>query len=127
MRGSDWARVGTVAGMTWLAADGGSIAAEEIRDWPCALPLAERFVAEEVWGGALPEPLPADWRSDAAAADVVAFAASPENPPRQGEARIAAFADQPGCRPPGRRAAEGAARRVRGPARGAQCTAPICD
>jgi hypothetical protein len=84
-------RVGTVAAVVWLAGSGPT-SAEEIRDWPCALALAERFAAEEVWGGALPAPLPADWRSDAAAAEVVAFAANPENPPAQGEARIAAFA-----------------------------------
>jgi len=92
MPGSGWARgIGTVAAMVWLAG-GGPTSAEEIRNWPCALPLAERFVPEEVWGAALPAPLPAGWRSDAAAAEVVAFAANPENPPAQGEARIAAFA-----------------------------------
>ena len=41
--------------------------AEEIHDWPCEAPLAERFVAEEVWGGALPGPLPTEWRSYGAA------------------------------------------------------------
>ena len=91
MLGSGCTRVGAVAAIVWLVG-GGPTSAEEIRDWPCALPLAERFVAEEVWGGALPAPLPAAWRSDAAAAEVVAFAANPENPPAQGEARIAAFA-----------------------------------
>jgi hypothetical protein len=93
---SGWARVGTVAAMVCLTG-GGPTFAEEIRDWPCALPLAERFVAEEVWGGPLPAPLPDDWRGEAAAAEVVAFAANPENPPAQGEARIAAFANRVGA------------------------------
>jgi hypothetical protein len=66
--------------------------AEEIRDWPCQLPLAERFAPEAVWGGPLPGVLPDGWRDDAAVAEVVEFAANPENPPSQGERRIAAFA-----------------------------------
>jgi hypothetical protein len=94
---SAWARrLGAVAATVWLAG-AAPTSAEEIRDWPCSLPLAERFVAEEVWGGALPAPLPADWRSNAAAAEVVAFAANPENAPAAGEARIAAFADRLGA------------------------------
>jgi hypothetical protein len=94
---SAWARcLGTVAATVWLAG-AAPMAAEEIRDWPCSLPLTERVVAEEVWGGELPAPLPADWRSDAAAAKVVAVAANPENPPAQGEARIAAFASRLGA------------------------------
>ena len=96
MLGSGCARVGTVAALVWLVG-GGPSSAEEIRDWPCALPLTERFVAEEVWGGPLPAPLPDDWRSDAAAAEVVAFAANPENPPARGAARIAAFANRVGA------------------------------
>lgn len=67
-----------------------------IRDWPCEAALAEHFDAEDVWGGPLPGPLPADWRDDAAAGEVVAFAANPENPPRQGAAAIARFAKQLG-------------------------------
>jgi hypothetical protein len=102
MLGSDWARrVGTAAVTVWLAG-GGPTSAEEIRNWPCALPLAERFAAEKVWGGPLPAPLPDGWRENAAAQEVVVFAANPENPPAQGEARIAAFADRVGA---GRQAA----------------------
>jgi len=66
--------------------------AETIRNWPCQQPLAEHFVAEEVWGGTLPAPLPQDWRADPAAGEVVALAANPENPPERGEAAIAALA-----------------------------------
>jgi hypothetical protein len=67
--------------------------AEEIRDWPCAEPLAERFVPEAVWGGPLPAPLPGGWRDDGAVREVVEFAANPENPPSQGARRLAAFAE----------------------------------
>ena len=88
-------RVKIVAALVWLAG-AAPASAEEIRDWPCALPLTERIV-EEVWGDELPAPLPADWRSDAAAAEVVAFAANPENPPAQGEAHIAALASRLGA------------------------------
>jgi hypothetical protein len=97
MLGSGWARrVEIVAALVWLAGARPAFA-EEIRDWPCALPLTERIVAEEVWGGELPAPLPADWRSDAAAAKVVALAANPENPPAEGETHIAAFASRLGA------------------------------
>jgi hypothetical protein len=72
-------------------------AAEEIRDWPCEQPLAERFVPETVWGGPLPAPLPAGWRDDVAVREVVEFAANPENPPGQGAKRIAAFANRLGA------------------------------
>ena len=67
--------------------------AEEIRDWPCAQPLTERLDPEAVWGGPLPATLTEGWRDDAAVAEVVAFAANPENPPSQGGRRIAGFAD----------------------------------
>jgi hypothetical protein len=67
-------------------------AAEEIRDWPCAEPLAERFVPEAVWGGPLPGPLPDGWRDDDEVREVVEFAANPENPPNQGARRLVAFA-----------------------------------
>jgi hypothetical protein len=66
--------------------------AEEIRDWPCEAPLTERFDPVQVWGSALPRPLPEGWRQDAAVRDVVEFVANPENPPDQGAKRIAAFA-----------------------------------
>ena len=66
--------------------------AEDIRDWPCEMPLAERFEPTQVWGGALPRPLPERWRHDAAVREVVEFAANPENPPGQGAKRIVAFA-----------------------------------
>jgi hypothetical protein len=71
--------------------------AEEIRDWPCAQPLAERFAPETVWGGPLPMPLPDGWRYDAAVRAVVEFAANPENPPSQGARTIADFADDLGA------------------------------
>jgi hypothetical protein len=67
-------------------------AAEEIRDWPCPAPLAERFDPAQVWGSPLPRPLPEDWRQDAAVLEVVEFAANPENPPSQGAKRITVFA-----------------------------------
>jgi hypothetical protein len=66
--------------------------AEEIRDWPCDAPLAERFDPAKVWGSALPRTLPDDWRQDAAVREVVEFAANPENPASQGAKRIARFA-----------------------------------
>jgi hypothetical protein len=71
--------------------------AEEIQDWPCEVPLAERFVALEVWGGPLPGPLPTDWRDYGAAAEVAAFAASPENRPATGAAAIADLAARHGA------------------------------
>ena len=66
--------------------------AEEISDWPCDAPFAERFDPVQVWGTALPRPLAEGWRQDAAVREVVEFAANPENPPRQGTKRIAEFA-----------------------------------
>jgi hypothetical protein len=88
------ARAGLALVGAWLAV--APAAAEEIRNWPCARPYAERFVAEEVWGGRLPGPLPADWRADPGVRDVVGFAANPENTPNQGGARIRAFAERLG-------------------------------
>ena len=67
-------------------------AAEEIRDWPCDAPLAERFDPMLVWGSPLPSSLPEGWRQDPGVREVVEFAANPENPPGQGAKRIAAFA-----------------------------------
>ncbi len=75
---------------TWLLAT--PAAAEEIRDWPCKQPYAQRFSAEDIWGGGLPGPLPDGWSTDAGARDVVAFAANPENTPTQGGAEIHALA-----------------------------------
>ena len=75
-----------------VAAGMGTAGAQEIRDWPCAEPLAERFVPEAVWGGPLPGPLPDGWRDDGEVREMVEFAANPENPPSQGARRIAAFA-----------------------------------
>ena len=69
-----------------------STMAEEIRDWPCDLPLAEQFVPAEVWGAALPTAAPGDWREDPGVREVVEFAANPENPPSQGVKKITAFA-----------------------------------
>ncbi len=85
------ARAGLALAAAWLLA--APAAGEEIRDWPCERPFAERFVAEEVWGGRLPGPLPDDWRADPLVSDVVEFAAHPENTPNQGSTRIRAFAD----------------------------------
>jgi hypothetical protein len=87
--------VGRLLAVTWLwvvALAAGPVAAEEIRDWPCDAPLAERFDPAQVWGGALPRPLPEGWRQDAAVREVVEFAANPENTPGLGTKRIAAFA-----------------------------------
>jgi hypothetical protein len=81
--------------MAGLLVVGGMVAAgaEEIRDWPCRSPFAEKSVPEAVWGGPLPGVLPDGWREDAAVAEVVEFAANPENPPSEGERKIAAFAE----------------------------------
>ena len=68
-------------------------AEEEIRDWPCELPFAERLAPEAVWGAPLPQALSDGWRDDAAVVEVVEFAANPENPPGEGERKIAAFAE----------------------------------
>jgi hypothetical protein len=78
------------ASCLWIAC-AASTEAEEIRDWPCDAPLAERYEPTQVWGGALPRPLPERWRDDAAVREVVEFAANPENPPGPGAKRIAAF------------------------------------
>ena len=96
MLGSGWTR--RLRMLLAVAACAGLPArAEEIQDWPCEVPLAERFVAEEVWGGPLPGPLPTDWRDYGAAAEVVAFAASPENRPATGAAAIADLAARHGA------------------------------
>jgi hypothetical protein len=83
-----------VAWLGLVALAGTPAGAETIRNWPCEQPLAEHFVAEQVWGGELPAALPRDWREDAAVREVVALAADPENPPGRGEAAIAALADR---------------------------------
>jgi hypothetical protein len=67
-------------------------AAEEIRDWPCAAPLAERYDPVQVWGSPLPSSLPEGWRQDPGVREVVEFAANPENPPGEGAKQIVAFA-----------------------------------
>jgi hypothetical protein len=67
-------------------------AAEEIRDWPCDAPLAERFDPVQVWGSSLPSSLPEGWRQDPGVREVVEFAANPENPPGQGAKQIVRFA-----------------------------------
>ena len=95
------ARAGIVLAGTWLLV-APAAATEEIRDWPCHQPYAERFVAEDIWGGRLPGPLPDGWRADPGIARVVAFASDPENTPAQGGAEIQAFAGPLGA---GRRAA----------------------
>ena len=76
----------------WTALCTAPAVAEEIRDWPCDLPLAERFVPAEVWDAALPTAAPGDWREDPGVREVVEFAANPENPPNQGAKKITAFA-----------------------------------
>ena len=70
---------------------------EPIRDWPCERPYAERFAAEDIWGGRLPGPLPDGWRTDAGVREVVDFAANPENTPKQGGAEIQALAGRLGA------------------------------
>ena len=67
-------------------------AAEEIRNWPCDAPLAERFDPVQVWGSPLPSSLPEGRRQDPGVREVVEFVANVENPPGQGAKRIAAFA-----------------------------------
>ena len=77
----------------WLIVLGAAPAvAEEIRDWPCDAPLAERFDPVQVWGRALAAPAGRGLASGSAVREVVEFAANPENPPGQGAKRIAAFA-----------------------------------
>jgi hypothetical protein len=76
----------------WIASGTAAVAAEEVRDWPCELPLAERFQPAQVWGKDLPRSLPEGWRQDPGVREVVEFAVNPENPPGQGAKRIAAFA-----------------------------------
>ena len=76
----------------WIAACAAAAKAEEIRDWPCDAPLAERFEPAQVWGGPLPSSLPEGWRADPGVREVVEFAANPENPPSQGVKQIVAFA-----------------------------------
>jgi len=66
--------------------------AEEISDWPCDSPLAERFDPVQIWGRPVPSPLPEGWRQDSGVREVVEFAANPENPPGQDVKRISAFA-----------------------------------
>jgi hypothetical protein len=66
-------------------------AAEEIREWPCDAPLAERFNPAQVWGSPLPR-LPEGWRQDPGVRELVEFAANPENPPGQGAKQIVMFA-----------------------------------
>jgi hypothetical protein len=80
-----------MAGVLMISATAAA-AEEEIRDWPCRLPFAETSVPEALWGGPLPGMLPEGWREDAAVVEVVEFAANPENPPSEGEQKIAAFA-----------------------------------
>ena len=75
-----------------LVLDAAPAAAEEIRDWPCTGPLAERFDPVQVWGSPLPSSLPESWRQDPGVREVVEFAANPENPPGQGAKQIVAFA-----------------------------------
>jgi hypothetical protein len=88
-----WVRDLLVVTWLWVVAPAaGPVVAEEIRDWPCDAPFNEQFDPAEVWGGALPSPLPEGWRQDAAVREVVEFAANPENTPGQGAKRIAAFA-----------------------------------
>ena len=76
----------------WIASCAAGAAAEEIRDWPCDAPLAERFEPAQLWGGPLPSSLPEGWRADPGVRQVVEFAANPENPPGQGAKQIRAFA-----------------------------------
>jgi hypothetical protein len=66
--------------------------AQEIRDWPCDAPFAERFDPAQVWGNDLPRPPAEGWRQDSAVREVVEFAANPENPAPQGVQRITKFA-----------------------------------
>ena len=76
----------------WIASCAAAAAAEEIRDWPCDAPLAERFDPVPVWGSPLPSPLPEGWRQDPGVRQLVEFAANPENPPDQGAKQIVTFA-----------------------------------
>lgn len=76
----------------WIVWCTAPVMAEEIPNWPCDLPLADRFAPAEVWGAALPAAPSGDWREDPAVREVVEFAANPENPPGQGAKKIAAFA-----------------------------------
>jgi hypothetical protein len=86
----------------WIAACAAAAAAEEIQDWPCDAPFTERFEPTQVWGSPLPSALPEGWRRDPGVREVVEFAANPENPPRQGAEKIAAFAAPLGAEREGR-------------------------
>ena len=81
-----------MASSFWIVVLAAPAASQDIRDWPCDLPLAERFDPVQIWGSPLPTPLPKGWRQNAAVREVVEFAANPENPPGQGAKRITAFA-----------------------------------
>jgi hypothetical protein len=75
-----------------IVLSGAPAAAEEIRDWPCEAPFAERFDPVQVWGSPLPSSLPEGWRRDPGVRELVEFAANPENPPAEGAKQIVAFA-----------------------------------
>ena len=75
-----------------LVLDAAPAAAEEIRDWPCTAPLAERFDPVQVWGSPLPRSRPESWGPDPGVREVVEFAANPENPPAHGSKQIVEFA-----------------------------------
>ena len=81
-----------MASSFWIVVLTAPAAAQDIRDWPCDSPLAERFDPVQIWGSPLPSPLPEGSRQNAAVREVVEFAANPENPPGQGAKRITAFA-----------------------------------
>jgi hypothetical protein len=81
-----------MASAFWTVVLAAPAAAQEIRDWPCDWPLAERFDPVQIWGNPLPSPLAEGWRQDPGVREVVEFAANPENPPGQGARQIAAFA-----------------------------------
>jgi hypothetical protein len=81
-----------MASSFWIVVLAAPATTQDIRDWPCDSPLAERFDPVQIWGSPLPTPLPEGWRQNAAVREVVEFAANPENPPGQGARRITAFA-----------------------------------
>jgi hypothetical protein len=75
-----------------IVLSGAPAAAEEIRDWPCDAPFAERFDPVQIWGSPLPSSLPEGWRRDPGVRELVEFAANPETPPAEGAKQIVAFA-----------------------------------
>jgi hypothetical protein len=51
-----------MASSFWIVVLAAPATTQDIRDWPCDSPLAERFDPVQIWGSPLPTPLPEGWR-----------------------------------------------------------------